>query len=51
MLCSVLGIEGGKKTLTGVAQLVGCRPAKQNVASSLPGQGTCLGCGPGVGLL
>ena len=26
-----------------MAQLIGC-PAKQKVASSVPGQGTCLGC-------
>ena len=31
--------------LTAMAQLVGCRPAKQKVAGSVPGQGTCLGCG------
>ena len=39
-----------KKTelaLTGVAQLVEHRPSKRKVASSIPGQGTCLGCGPG----
>ena len=32
--------------LTGVAQLVGCRPAEQKVAGSLPGQDTCLAVGP-----
>ena len=31
--------------LTGVAQLVGHRPAKQKVTGSVPGQGTCLGYG------
>ena len=31
--------------LTGVAQLVWHCPAKPNVAGSIPGQGTCLGCG------
>ena len=37
--------------LTGVAQWVGHRPAKQKVASSILSQGTCLGCGfcPQVG--
>ena len=30
--------------LTNVAQLIGCRPVKQKVTSSIPGQGTCLGC-------
>ena len=33
--------------LTDVAQLVGCHTAKQKVTSSIPGQGTCLGCRPG----
>ena len=28
-----------------VAQLVGHSPAKRKVAGSIPGQGTCLGCG------
>ena len=31
--------------LPGVAQLVGCHPAKQKFPSSTPSQGTCLGCG------
>ena len=35
------------KALTGVAELVGCHPTKQGVAGWIPGQGTCLGCGPG----
>ena len=30
-----------------VARLVGCHPAKQEVASLTAGQGTCLGCRPG----
>ena len=33
--------------MTGVAQLVGHDLAKQKVASSVSGQGTCLGCGFG----
>ena len=36
-------------TLTNVAQWVGHHPANQKVASSIPGQGTCLGCVPGPG--
>ena len=31
-------------TLTGVAQLVGCCPTKQQVTGLIPGQGTCLSC-------
>ena len=34
-------------TLAGVAQCSEHWPANQNVASSIPSQGTCLGCGPG----
>ena len=30
----------------GVAQWIECRPVNQRVPSSLPSQGTCLGCGP-----
>ena len=33
--------------LTVVAQCVGCHPANQNFAGLIPGQDTCLGCGPG----
>ena len=33
--------------LAGVTQLVGRPPVKQKVASSIPGQGICLGYGPG----
>ena len=33
--------------LAAVAQWVGHQPAYQRVASSIPSQGTCLGCGPG----
>ena len=31
----------------GVAQWVRCQPVNQNVTGLIPGQGTCLGCGPG----
>ena len=34
-------------TLTGVAQWTECWPANQRVPSSIPSQGTCLGCIPG----
>ena len=35
------------KALAGVAQWIECLPANQRVASSIPNQGTCLGCRPG----
>ena len=28
-----------------MAQTVGCHPTKRKVTGSIPGQGTCLGCG------
>ena len=33
--------------LAGAAQWTERRPVNQKVAGSIPGQGTCLGCGPG----
>ena len=33
--------------LAGVAQWIEHQPANQRVASLIPSQGTCLGCGPG----
>ena len=36
--------EFGRHAMTCVAELVGCRPTKQNIASSIPRQGTGLGC-------
>ena len=36
-----------KLVLAGVAQWIEFRPANQRVTSSLPSQGTCLGCGLG----
>ena len=36
-----------KLALTGVVQFVGHRTKKRNVAGSVPGQGTGLGCWPG----
>ena len=48
----MLEIENANHTLTGVTQLVGHHPAKRKVPSSIPSQGTCLGCsfGPGQGV-
>ena len=34
-------------TLADVAQWIEHRPVNQRVASLIPSQGTCLGCGPG----
>ena len=36
--------------LAGVAQWIKCQSANQKVASSIPSQGTSLGCGPGAQL-
>ena len=36
-----------QRALAGVAQWIEHGPADQRVASSIPSQGTCLGCGPG----
>ena len=36
-----------RAALAGVGQWVGPCPTKQKVAGLIPGQGTCLGCGPG----
>ena len=36
-----------KRALAGVAQWIECGPTNQRVTSSIPSQGTCLGCGPG----
>ena len=38
--------ENGK-ALPGVAQWAGHHLANRKVTESIPGQGTCLGCGPG----
>ena len=35
------------RALVGVAKVVGHCPANRKVASSIPSQVTCLGCGPG----
>ena len=39
--------DKGKGTLAGVAQWIECWPVNQRVASLIPSQGTCLGCGAG----
>ena len=42
--------QGGyenSSALAGVTQWIQHRPANQRVDSSIPSQGTCLGCGPG----
>ena len=36
-----------KRAPAGVAQWIGCWPAKKTVTGSIPSQGTCLGCQPG----
>ena len=36
--------------LAGVAQWIECQPMNQKVAGSIPSQGTCLDCGPGLQL-
>ena len=42
------GKEGkGRGALAGVAQWIECQPVNQKVTGLIPGQGTCLGCGPG----
>ena len=46
-LYSMLNIKKLLKALAGVAQWIEGQPAKQRVANLIPGQGTCLGCGPG----
>ena len=49
-LCTKYVLEGSLKktrTLAGVAQWIERPAAKQRVASSIPSQGTCLGCRPG----
>ena len=40
-------IQKNTSTLAGVAQWIEHQPANQRAVSSIPSQGTCLGCGPG----
>ena len=37
-----------KALAAGVAQWIDCGPANQRVTGSIPSQGTCLGCRPGL---
>ena len=43
----ILYNEKQSLALAGVAQWIEHRPVNQRVASLIPSQGTCLGCGPG----
>ena len=43
MLMSLLTVSGA---LVGVAQWTECWHVVRRVAGLIPGQGTCLGCGP-----
>ena len=35
------------RALAGVAQWIECQTVNQRATSSIPSQGTCVGCGPG----
>ena len=37
---------GNILALAHMAELPGCHPARPKFTSSIPGQGTCLSCGP-----
>ena len=39
--------KGASEGLAGVAQWIEHQPVNQKVTGLIPGQGTCLGCGPG----
>ena len=45
-MLGTLGIQKKLRTPAGVAQWIECWPMNQKVASLIPSQGTCLGCGP-----
>ena len=49
-LCTLLAIRK-MQALAGRAHWIGCQPANQKVAGSIPCQGMCLGCGPGPQLV
>ena len=40
-------LKTGKRTLAGMVQWIESQPVNRKVASLIPGQGACLGCGPG----
>ena len=44
-------IQDSGVTLAGVAQWIDHRPMNPKVTGSIPGQGPCLGCGPGPQLV
>ena len=46
-LQNILGNKKQEVALAGVAQWIECQPVNWKVTGSIPGQGTCLGCGPG----
>ena len=43
----VMIIKMTKEALAGVTLWIECRPVNQKVTGLIPGQGTCLGRGPG----
>ena len=43
----IIHIKISELALAAVAQWIEHQPANKRVASSIPSQGTCLGCGPG----
>ena len=45
--CRILSAKKVLGALAGVAKWIECRPVNQWVTSSIPSQGSCLGCGPG----
>ena len=45
--CRTFYLKVLQQALALVAQWAGHHPTNGKVASSIPGQGTCLGCGPG----
>ena len=42
----IIHIDYTKYALAGLVQGIECRPVNQRVTSSIPSQGTCLGCVP-----
>ena len=46
-LSNFMALNIERRALAGVAQWIECLPVNQRVVSSIPSQGTCLGCGPG----
>ena len=46
-MCDFVRNNNQRAVSAGVAQWIEHWPANKRVASSIPGQGTCPGCGPG----